>query len=71
MRVDVIVEYRDASVDVIVEYRDAKRDPDNYVCICVDIPKLKKKLFGGGAANADIMLELAERYMCLFNTRKY
>ena len=48
---------------VTVEYRDAKRDPDNYVCICVDIPKLKKKLFGGGAANADIMLELAERYI--------
>ena len=46
---------------VTVEYHDDKKDPDNYVCICVDIPKLKKKKLFGGAANGDVMLELNER----------
>ena len=46
---------------VTVEYRDDKRDPNNYVCINVDIPKLKKKVFGSGAANGDVMLDLNER----------
>ncbi|KAK2182487.1 hypothetical protein NP493_351g03007 [Ridgeia piscesae] len=49
---------------VTVEYHDDKKDPDNYVCICVDIPKLRKKLFGG-AANGDVMLDLKERSFTL------
>ena len=44
-----------------MEYHDDKKDPDNYVCISVDIPKLKKKKLFGGAANGDVMLELNER----------
>jgi len=39
-----------------VEYRDDKKDPENYVQICVDIPGIKKKFIGSEASNAEVSL---------------
>ena len=54
-----------------VEYFDDKKDPDNYVCIVVEIDGLKKKTFKQDAANAKINFEVTERFVrniCTFMT---
>jgi len=44
-----------------VEYSDLKKDPQNYVEVRADIKGLEKKLLG--KANADINLDMTERYL--------
>ena len=44
-----------------VEYFDAKNNPDNYVCVNVDIKGLKKKFMKSVAANAQIEFTVEER----------
>ena len=37
-----------------VDYRDDRKDPQNYVTVSLEIKGIKKKVFGEGAANANI-----------------
>lgn len=46
-----------------VEYGDYKRDPDNYVRVCLDIPGLSKAALKKDSSNGEITLDLGDRYL--------